>query len=166
MDDHYVYRWTNLKDGKSYVGKGRRGRVYHHMRPFCDSLIAEAIRAEGIQNFSVTFLEDGLSNSSALSKEKFWISELNTMHPHGYNILGNDYSLTADHRSKISRALKGKVRTEAHSKALAESKKSLSAESRKRLSASAKARYKKEGAKEKHSEGVKRGWEKRRLTQT
>lgn len=83
-----VYYTFNLKSGKGYVGKHCKpfpdGRFRAHSRS--SSLIGNAMRKHGIENFRVVILHKGTSDEELFRAEIFWIDRLETLHPFGYNL--------------------------------------------------------------------------------
>lgn len=76
-------------------------------------LIHTYMANKGIERFDAIMLEAGLTRAEANEAEKKWISALGTLFPVGANLeLGGDsHSHHPETREKISRALKGCVRT-------------------------------------------------------
>lgn len=84
-----IYKITNLINGKMYVGQ-------HILKKECPRQymgkglgIREAYKEYGKENFVkevIEIVEDNTDNRSVVSeREKYWIKELNTMEPNGYN---------------------------------------------------------------------------------
>lgn len=135
-----IYKITNTLNGKSYIGKTRQGlgrRITQHKY---DSKrgslgIGAAIRKYGWENFTVEVLEEcpiELLNE----REIFWIAELNSKAPNGYNLTdggdgGRGCSPSAETRAKLSAKMKGRP---AHNKG-----QKMSAETCARMSATKKA---------------------------
>ena len=94
-----IYVITNLINQKQYVGKtsysiekrwkehcydSKKNDVNKH-RP-----LYNAIQKYGVENFSISLLEDNIQDNEINEREKFWISKLNTYYQ-GYNAtLGGD----------------------------------------------------------------------------
>lgn len=83
----YVYKTTNLINGKIYVGKHRWSKEgldenYHGSGKY----LQNAIRKYGIENFKTEILEYTSSEEENCIREKFWIAKLNTLSPNGYNL--------------------------------------------------------------------------------
>ena len=94
-----IYVITNLINQKQYVGKtsysiekrwkehcydSKKNDVNKH-RP-----LYNAMQKYGIENFSISLLEDNIQDNEINEREKFWISKLNTYYQ-GYNAtLGGD----------------------------------------------------------------------------
>lgn len=120
----YIYKITNLINGKCYVGqtKNFEKRIKSHQRT-CVNLkyyISNAIYKYGKDNFTYEILltcEDHLADQ--LEKEN--IIKFNSLVPYGYNLIsgGNtNKNLSQVTKDKISRANRGKIRTEEHLKKL------------------------------------------------
>lgn len=123
MKKYRVYCYTNVVNGMKYVGctctkyqcqrSGTNGEKYK-------GKFKESILAYGWNNYAYEVLEDNLDKEASEKKEQYWISELNTLWPNGYNaqLGGNNHSLsegydrhnmmTEEHKRKISEARKGK----------------------------------------------------------
>lgn len=86
----YVYKTTNLLDGKEYIGK-------HESREKSDEylgsglLLNRAIRKYGKEHFHKEILEYCNSQEQLCEREEFWIKNLNTFFPNGYNIATGGY---------------------------------------------------------------------------
>lgn len=109
-----IYCYTNKITGKKYVGQtcqslekraGKNGYKYRRCTVFW-----KAIQKYGWENFEVEILEDGLTLKQANEREQYWISQLNTLTPNGYNcaIGGMNVSSSDYVKQKISKAKKGR----------------------------------------------------------
>lgn len=81
-----VYVITNQIDGKSYVGQTTRTleqRFAEHAK--ADSLLGNAIRRYGAENFSIEILAACETKAELDDKERLYIEKLNCKHPYGYN---------------------------------------------------------------------------------
>lgn len=135
-----IYKITNTIDGKIYIGKTKRTlgrRITEHKRdssrgrPGIDAAIAkygwENFKAEVVETCPVEQLNE---------HEIFWIAELNSKTPNGYNITdggdgGRGHSPTKETRDRISAKLRGRP---AHNKGVKHTD-----EARARMSAKQKA---------------------------
>ena len=90
-----IYKITNLINGKIYVGQSidiaDRWKQHIYKAFNCNekaytSAIHNAFRKYGVENFKLEIIEECLAEELD-SKEKFWIKELNSLYPNGYNIL-------------------------------------------------------------------------------
>ncbi len=114
-----IYLIINLINGKKYVGQTRRSleeRINEHRRCKNDIGVDLAIQKYGWENFKVEIIEvcpvDKLNE-----REIFWIAELNTKVPNGYNLTeGGDGGInpSAETRAKISVSKKGKSLSKEH----------------------------------------------------
>ena len=72
-------------------------------------VLCDAIRVEGTEQFSIEPIEV-CAKKDAKEREIFWISEKNTVHPHGYNLMSGDasgrYVMHPESREKCSEALR------------------------------------------------------------
>ena len=102
-----IYLLTCTVTGKKYVGQTRQkleARIRSHKSSKVKRGVDVAIQEYGLENFTVEVLEtcpvDKLNE-----REKFWIRELNTRTPNGYNLTdgGNrDSSASEETRARIS----------------------------------------------------------------
>ena len=84
-----IYKITNQCNGMSYVGQSidiqRRWAVHRRIMNIKNTLLYQAMREFGIDNFSFEVIEEcELINLN--DKEKYYIDKYNTMNPNGYNI--------------------------------------------------------------------------------
>lgn len=78
-----IYKITNLINGKTYIGKDK----YNNPKYFGSGLILkQAIKKYGIENFKKDVLQFCPSEDSYNDREIYWIKELNSFYPNGYNI--------------------------------------------------------------------------------
>lgn len=89
----YIYKITNLINGKIYIGQTnnpkRREREHFRLNPSIledneGKILYNAMLKYGTQNFSFEIIENKCEDYN--EKEKFWIKELNTLKPNGYNM--------------------------------------------------------------------------------
>ena len=107
-----IYRITCKLDGMIYIGQTVRTieeRFQEHAK--ADSYIGNAIRAHGVENFSVEVIEECDTREQLNEREIFWIAELNSKHPNGYNLTdggegSSGVERTPETRAKISAAKK------------------------------------------------------------
>lgn len=88
---YYIYKITNTKTGKMYIGytKNFQRRKKSHLqaaRLGYDNVLYRAMRKHGFDQFvfEVIFESEDKNYTQNVMEQKF-ISELNTMAPHGYN---------------------------------------------------------------------------------
>jgi group I intron endonuclease len=82
----YIYKITNIVNEKIYIGQ--RKRDYEKDKKYFGSgkIIRQAIKKYGISNFKKELLEECISTEELNLREKYWIKELNSLSPIGYNI--------------------------------------------------------------------------------
>lgn len=114
-----IYRIANLLDSKCYVGQTRMGlskRIACHK---CDSkkhqnmVIYRAVRKYGWENFRIEVLESCIGIGDLDQREIFWIAQMGSMVPNGYNVDkgGNSQGkFTEETRRKMALAKLGKKR--------------------------------------------------------
>lgn len=110
-----IYKITNLLNNQVYVGQSwniqRRWR--EHKNPRDTRLkISRAILKYGVNNFKFEILEETCKDKLN-EREIFWIKELNTFSPNGYNLTtgGNGNRETSDEtKAKMSKNRLGKTR--------------------------------------------------------
>ena len=90
-----IYKITNLKNNKTYVGKTSKPlekRFKEHINASCRSdvvskmVICRAIKKYKKENFIIEHLQFCNDEVEANRLEKFWINKLNSKTPNGYNI--------------------------------------------------------------------------------
>ena len=112
-----IYVRPNLINGKKYVGlttdlKKRQSDWNCLTQPYAGPAINAARAKYGIEAFGFEILKE--CNDNELDYwEKYYIKELNTKAPYGYNLTEggeghNGYSPTEETRKKLSEANKGK----------------------------------------------------------
>ena len=82
-----VYLITNLLDDKQYVGQTTRTleeRFSEHAE--AESLLGNAIRKYGEENFSHEVLAECETPDELDTQERFYIKKLDCKHPKGYNL--------------------------------------------------------------------------------
>lgn len=112
-----IYLIINLINGKMYVGQTRQKlelRIGEHKRKGNKNSLGidGAIKKYGWENFKVEILEE-CPIEMLNEREIFWIAELKTKVPNGYNLTdggggGYGHSPSAETRAKISAANKGR----------------------------------------------------------
>jgi group I intron endonuclease len=133
VNNYIVYCYTNLINGKQYVGMtsmgleeraGTNGTRYRNCPQFW-----EAINQYGWSNFASKVLAYDLTHSQACEMEHYYIEHLNSSVPNGYNLTsGGDkgFNIHDSTKQRISKSNKGnKSRTgyknsEAHRKKMSE----------------------------------------------
>jgi hypothetical protein len=103
---HFIYLIENAINHKKYIGK-------HSTNKLNDGYMGGGIylgfakKKYGLENFSKKIIEY-CSEETLNDREMFWINELSTFKPHGYNLTnggdgGNTYSLLSEGKKKIFR---------------------------------------------------------------
>lgn len=90
MRTYYIYKATNIINGKSYIGKTNdiKSRIWQHLRRYEreDCLFHREMEKYGDDNFSWDVLETTDTEEKAVELEKKYIQEYNTIKPFGYNM--------------------------------------------------------------------------------
>jgi group I intron endonuclease len=92
-----IYCWRNKVNGKRYVGQSQdmRRRCQDHCTKEGGTYLHHSLRKYGLGAFEVTVLEE-CAIELLSDREIFWIAELNTLFPAGYNFSrGGEFSPTA-----------------------------------------------------------------------
>lgn len=107
----YIYCVTNIANGKMYVGlttKTVEERWKGHLRSAerSNTVLAKAIRKYGEKSFDISAIDIAETDEQLSHKERFWIGELNTLVPNGYNLTegGFDGKPGAAMKKRLSRA--------------------------------------------------------------
>lgn len=108
-----IYKATNKKNGKSYIGqtiKTLKERMYDHKydAKYRDFTFYQAIRKYGWKNFEWSVLEEVSSIEELNKQEGYWIGYYDT-YCNGYNsTLGGEYNPmhNEENRKKVSEGLK------------------------------------------------------------
>lgn len=112
----YIYLRTNKVNGKKYVGlttnlKRRQCRWKNLSEKYAGNAINNARKKYGIDSFDFEILKE--CKDEELNKwEMYYIKELNTKVPYGYNLTDggegmNGYTLSEETKRKIGKANKG-----------------------------------------------------------
>ncbi len=116
-----VYCHTCKVTGKSYVGQSCHGMEHRwkgHCQSAgkCDLLFAKAIHKHGPEAFTHELLAQCHDQEDADNLEDFFIQELKTLVPRGYNLKGGGANgrPSEETRQKISAARKGQKHSEEH----------------------------------------------------
>ncbi len=88
-----IYLISSTKMTRQYVGLTRMSlaqRWHHHVRVALENnaqtALAEAIRAYGVDSFTIAILEEGVTQDELPAREIYWMQTLNTLAPHGLNV--------------------------------------------------------------------------------
>ncbi len=109
MNFGYIYIIENLISGKLYVGQAvdpERRHKYQFSRFTKCIALRNALRKYGGGNFDFCLLESCKSRKELNFREIYWIKELNTLSPGGYNLTtgGESPIFSKETRAKISRS--------------------------------------------------------------
>lgn len=106
-----IYKITNLINGKIYIGKDESDRLNYFGS---GKIIKSAINKYGLANFKKEILEICNNREKLCEREKFWIKQVNTKSPIGYNIAngGNGGDTITHHPNKIQIIEKRKFQTQ------------------------------------------------------
>lgn len=111
-----IYKITNCINQKLYIGltindaetrfKKHKSMIYSNG---CSALYG-AFKKYGVENFMVETICFSSNKEELMSLEKYYISELNTASPNGYNLTsgGENCKVVDETKKKISKALKGR----------------------------------------------------------
>ena len=88
--DMFIYKMTNKINDKLYVGQTTKN-IYDRFREHCykssnSRYLKRAITESGVENFSIELIQICDSISQLDEREEFWIKELNSLAPNGYNL--------------------------------------------------------------------------------
>ena len=106
-----IYKIENLLNHKCYVGQSIHieRRWQEHCRPSAKSIISNAIKKYGKENFSFQILEE-CSEDELDEKEIFYIEKFNCIVPNGYNIKdyvdGNETTFTLYDKEEFNNIVK------------------------------------------------------------
>ena len=114
--NYYIYKTTNLINGKFYVGKsGMKNNSIDYWYLGSGVLLKKAIEKYGRDSFKKEIIEWCSSFEESNEREKYWISTLNALNLEiAYNIaIGGDGGYLGEEvNRRISEALKGRKHTE------------------------------------------------------
>ena len=84
-----IYLWTNLVNGKKYVGQTtcfhRRMKTYRHTYP--NAYMEHAVNKHGLDNFDITILERDVPLDKLDEREQYWLDYYQSYDADkGYNI--------------------------------------------------------------------------------
>lgn len=84
-----IYLWTNLVNGKKYVGQTtcfhRRMKTYRHTYP--NAYMEHAVKKHGLDNFDITILERDVPLDKLDEREQYWLDYYQSYDADkGYNI--------------------------------------------------------------------------------
>lgn len=99
MRTFYIYKVTDTTNGKLYIGCTndfeKRKKIHLQLRKTEDCLFHQMIAEHGEDVFEWTILETVDTQEKAYKREQYYIKELNTIYPNGYNMTigGRSHSL-------------------------------------------------------------------------
>lgn len=154
-----IYKITNNKTGKMYIGQTSHDITYRwelHMHDYergrkSNYPLYSAFAKYGVDNFTIEVLKDNIQSFEELDYwEKFYIRELSTLSPNGYNLTAggqgiHGYHHTDDAKKRIGESVmhnKDKIYTVERAKKISDalSGRKFSIEHKKKLSDIAKSR--------------------------
>jgi group I intron endonuclease len=107
----YIYKITNTETNATYVGQTtstieHRFNKHKHASRYHDTFLYRAMRKYGFDKFAITLIEE-VADDIRYEREIFWIRELNSLVPNGYNLTigggGGDTSASPNYRCGIAR---------------------------------------------------------------
>jgi group I intron endonuclease len=112
----YIYKITNILDGKIYIGKTTdpKRRWYHHQYYDSEFVLKRALEKHSIENFNFEVIEQiNCTNSQASKREVFFIKHFNCKVPLGYNMTNGGegskgFKMKEETVEKIRKARTGK----------------------------------------------------------
>lgn len=115
-----VYRVTNTKNGKSYIGQtkqslSRRWIEHCQINRSCCRGLREAIQKYGKENFTIEQIDVASNREEASIKESYWISFYNSMSPNGYNLQSggmNNFQVCEETKLRVGDSTRGKCHSE------------------------------------------------------
>lgn len=124
-----IYLRTNLVNGMQYVGRTinfkKRESVWNstnRKRPYSNEILEEDRRKYGLENFKTEILEE-CDNDRLDELEKFWIGQLDTLYPNGYNLESGgigEFRIHPSTKEKMSEAKIGHKHTDEWKKEMSE----------------------------------------------
>ncbi|WP_186670859.1 GIY-YIG nuclease family protein [Sporosarcina sp. BP05] len=127
-----VYVLTNEVNGKQYVGitvQKLQDRFNQHCR-YSGMVINKAIQKYGREKLTIEELEECSSLKELRERETYYIENLCTATPNGYNLSFGGEGLADEAREKISKALKGKPKTKEHAENISKGRTGLEVSSK------------------------------------
>lgn len=110
---NFIYKTVNRKNGKIYIGSHNGEEDDSYLGS--GKLFLKALNKYGKENFIRETITECLPEENLLLEEKY-INEYNSLQPYGYNISptgghGLNGKMSDETKKKISKANKGKIRT-------------------------------------------------------
>ena len=113
-----VYLRTNTINGKQYVGQTGNFRLRNNQwncltQHYANNLLTQERNEYGLENFKTEILAEVETQEESFELEEYYIKELNTKYPNGYNKgdggeNNNGVEVLFERRKKISEINKGK----------------------------------------------------------
>ena len=97
---YYIYRTTNLINGKTYIGQHETSDMLNDFYIGSGKLIKRAIKKYGKENFKNEILEVVLSRFEANYMEKMYISKERSIGKAEYNIADGGSGSSGHHRTE------------------------------------------------------------------
>ena len=175
-----VYKITNTKNGKCYIGVTTQPiekRMDQHFGKYSQcTLLKNAIAKHGKDAFEYDIIARNLTEDSLIQREQFWIEFYDSMTPNGYNLVEGGGGLTGyitsdETKQKISDANKGQKRTNEAREKMSNARrgktpwnkgKRTTEAVRKKLADAKNGKPRTNEAKRKVSEGLKRYWKEKK----
>ncbi len=112
-----IYLRTNIINGKQYVGQAndfeRRESEWKWGDTYTGGIIDKAKMKYGVENFKSEILKECQTQDELNFWEQYYIKELNTKYPNGYNLTDggggmSGFKHSEEHNKKMSKVLKGR----------------------------------------------------------
>lgn len=106
----YIYKIVNKVNGKSYVGQTihdikTRFRNHKHASLTQNTYLYKAMRKYGYDNFTIEEIDVANNLDELNNKEIYWIKQLNTKVPNGYNIVDGGGGIKGYHHTETTKLL-------------------------------------------------------------
>lgn len=106
----YIYKIVNKINNKTYVGQtilgiDKRFKDHKHASLTNDTYLYRAMRKYGFDNFTITQIDIANSIDELNNKEIYWIKELNTKVPNGYNMVDGGNGIKGYHHTEETKTL-------------------------------------------------------------
>jgi group I intron endonuclease len=116
-----IYKIVNKNNGKIYVGKTNRSleeRFSGHIKSAKNKVnryLYDSMNHHGYHSFEIIEIETCNSDEQLNEREKFWIKELNSLYPNGYNMTeggdgGNTLKSWSEEERKLLYKMQGNKR--------------------------------------------------------
>jgi hypothetical protein len=109
-----IYKTTNLLNEKIYVGQDSKNNPEYYGS---GKYFLNAVKKHGKENFKKQITCECSSKEELNKKEKFWIKELNSKYPNGYNLSsggegGDTFTNSSEENKKRIKIIQSKPRSE------------------------------------------------------